>query len=144
MTLPSLIALVEKSVWSRIMAAYMKLVGDVRGRSCWRSEKVGSIASGIGMGSRRIPGRPARAFGFFFLLLHSMNSTMSGWSTLRMTILAARRVLPSGLDDNAGEGVEALHEAERAAMAVPPAVPGRPRWRSAAERDLSPVPLPHL
>src|ERR1700680_2000619 len=29
--------------------------------------------------------------------LHSMNSTMSGWSTLRMTILAARRVLPPDL-----------------------------------------------
>jgi len=28
------------------------------------------------------------------LYLHSMNSTISGWSTFRMTILAARRVLP--------------------------------------------------
>ena len=31
------------------------------------------------------------------LALHSMKSTMSGWSTLRMTILAARRVLPPDL-----------------------------------------------
>ena len=45
--------------------------------------------------------------------LHSMNSSMSGWSMLRMTILAARRVLPPRLDD-AGEGVETFHEAERA------------------------------
>src|SRR5215470_9004349 len=29
--------------------------------------------------------------------LHSMKSTMSGWSALRMTILAARRVLPPDL-----------------------------------------------
>ena len=29
--------------------------------------------------------------------LHSMKSTMSGWSMLRMTILAARRVLPPDL-----------------------------------------------
>ena len=31
------------------------------------------------------------------LALHQMNSSMSGWSTLRMTILAARRVLPPDL-----------------------------------------------
>ena len=31
------------------------------------------------------------------LALQSMKSTMSGWSTLRMTILAARRVLPPDL-----------------------------------------------
>ena len=31
------------------------------------------------------------------IVLHQMNVSMSGWSTLRMTILAARRVLPPEL-----------------------------------------------
>ena len=40
----------------------------------------------------------ARARAFFSSRdLHQMNSSISGWSTLRMTILAARRVLPPDL-----------------------------------------------
>ena len=41
-----------------------------------------------------------------------MNSTMSGWSALRMTIFAARRVFSARLDDP-GERVVALHEKDR-------------------------------
>ena len=48
-----------------------------------------------------------------------MNSSMSGWSALRMTILAARRVLPPALD-RAGRRVGAAHEAHRPAGVPPP------------------------
>ncbi len=49
--------------------------------------------------------------------------------------------LAAGLDD-AGEGVEALHEAERAAGGA--AAGERSRWRSAAATGCVPVPEPHL
>ena len=45
--------------------------------------------------------------------LHQMNSSMSGWSTSRMTIFAARRVLPPDLIVPGGR-VGAAHEAHRA------------------------------
>ena len=46
--------------------------------------------------------------------LHQMKSSMSGWSTSRTTIFAARRVLPPDLIVP-GPGVGAAHEADRAA-----------------------------
>ena len=74
------------------------------------------------------------------LLLHQMNSSTSGWSALRMTILAARRVLPPLLM------VPAEASAPRMKLTGPLAVP--PPWRSSAlERILDrliPEPEPPL
>src|SRR6195952_5390409 len=72
--------------------------------------------------------------------LHSMKSTMSGWSTLRMTILAARRVLPPDLM------TPAKASKPRMKLKGPDAVP--PPERSSEDprmgERLVPVPLPHL
>src|SRR5688572_23453182 len=72
--------------------------------------------------------------------LHQMKSSMSGWSTLRMTILAARRVLPPDLM------VPAEASAPRMKLTGPDAVP--PPWRFSTElrmRDrLMPAPEPPL
>ena len=74
------------------------------------------------------------------LALHQMNSSMSGWSASRMTILAARRVLPPDLM------VPADASAPRMKLTGPLAVP--PPWsgsREARIRDrLTPAPLPPL
>ena len=51
------------------------------------------------------------------MALHQMKSSMSGWSTLRMTILAARRVLPPDLI------VPADASAPRMKLTGPDAVP---------------------
>src|SRR6184192_2968991 len=51
------------------------------------------------------------------MALHQMKSSMSGWSALRMTILAARRVLPPDLM------VPALASAPRMKLTGPDAVP---------------------
>src|SRR4051795_7689937 len=56
------------------------------------------------------------------LALHSMNSTMSGWSTSRTTILAARRVLPPDLMVPAHESAPRMNET--GPEAVPPLVSG--------------------
>src|SRR6201996_260060 len=56
------------------------------------------------------------------LALHSMNSTMSGWSTSRTTILAARRVLPPDLMVPAHESAPRMNET--GPDAVPPLVRG--------------------
>src|SRR6266403_1366560 len=72
--------------------------------------------------------------------LHSMNSTMSGWSTLRMTILAARRVLPPDLMTPAKASKPFMKLS--GPLAVPP-----PLRFSVDERSgerLVPVPDPHL
>src|SRR6204780_1998659 len=72
--------------------------------------------------------------------LHSMNSTMSGWSTLRMTILAARRVLPPDLMTPAKASKPFIK------LSGPQAVPP-PLRTSVEERSgerLVPVPDPHL
>ena len=72
--------------------------------------------------------------------LHQMNSSMSGWSTSRMTILAARRVLPPDLM------VPAEASAPRMKLTGPEAVP--PPFRSSCDermRDrLMPAPEPPL
>src|SRR5579875_2387072 len=72
--------------------------------------------------------------------LHSMNSTISGWSMLRMTILAARRVLPPDLMTPAKASKPFMKL--RGPEAVPP-----PDKDSVDERSgdrLVPVPDPHL
>ena len=56
------------------------------------------------------------------LALHSMNSTMSGWSTSRTTILAARRVLPPDLIVPAHESAPRMKET--GPEAVPPLLSG--------------------
>src|SRR6266481_3426343 len=74
------------------------------------------------------------------LLLHSMKSTMSGWSMLRMTILAARRVLPPDLITPAKASKPFMKLS--GPLAVPP-----PLRTSVEERSvdrLVPVPDPHL
>src|SRR5882757_5888180 len=73
-------------------------------------------------------------------ILQSMKSMMSGWSTLRMTILAARRVLPPDLI------TPAKASNPRMKLSGPLAVPP-PESCSVDERSderLVPVPLPHL
>src|SRR5580765_4893425 len=72
--------------------------------------------------------------------LHSMNSMMSGWSTFRMTILAARRVLPPDLM------TPAKASNPRMKLSGPEAVPP-PESCSVEERSgerFVPVPDPHL
>src|SRR4030088_3274632 len=74
------------------------------------------------------------------LILHSMNSTMSGCSTLRITILAARRVLPPDLI------TPAKASNPRMKLSGPLAVPP-PESCSVEERSderFVPAPLPHL
>src|SRR4051794_21559460 len=56
------------------------------------------------------------------LALHSMNSMMSGWSTSRTTILAARRVLPPDLIVPAQESAPRMNET--GPEAVPPLLSG--------------------
>src|SRR6201996_2007137 len=72
--------------------------------------------------------------------LHSINSLMSGWSTFRMTILAARRVLPPDLMTPAKASKPFMK------LSGPEAVPP-PERDSVDERSgdrLVPVPEPHL
>jgi hypothetical protein len=83
--------------------------------------------------------RNARALCSSFAL-HQMKSTMSGWSAFRMTIFAARRVLPPDLM------VPALASAPRMNDTGPLAVPP-PATRSLDERSvdrLIPEPEPPL
>src|SRR6266571_4294833 len=69
-----------------------------------------------------------------------MKLTISGWSTLRMTILAARRVLPPDLmtPANASKPFMKLN----GPLAVPP--PLRPSVDERNGERFVPVPLPHL
>ena len=72
--------------------------------------------------------------------LHSMNSSMSGWSALRMTILAARRVLPPDLIEPAMASAPRMKETGPEAR--PPVESGSREERS---RDrLTPEPEPPL
>src|SRR3954463_9973388 len=69
-----------------------------------------------------------------------MNSSISGWSALRMTIFAARRVLPPDLMTPANASKPFMNET--GPEAVPP-----PASSSRAERSvdrLEPVPEPYL
>src|SRR6201993_4069993 len=72
--------------------------------------------------------------------LHSMKSTMSGWSMLRMTILAARRVLPPDLMTPANASKPFMKLS--GPLAVPP--PLKPSVEERRGERLVPVPLPHL
>src|ERR1700692_1008550 len=69
-----------------------------------------------------------------------MNSTMSGWSALRMTILAARRVLPPDLMPPAKASKPFIKLSGPLAVPPPERVSVEPRR---GERFV-PVPLPHL
>ncbi len=83
--------------------------------------------------------RRTRAF-FSSIDLHQMKSWMSGWSTSRMTIFAARRVLPPDLI------VPADASAPRMKLTGPDAVP--PPWSSSRDERifemLRPAPEPPL
>src|SRR6202521_3970592 len=69
-----------------------------------------------------------------------MNSTISGWSTLRMTIFAARRVLPPDLMTPAKASKPFMKLS--GPLAVPP--PLRPSVEERRVDRLGPVPDPHL
>src|SRR5579883_3531924 len=73
-------------------------------------------------------------------ILHSMKSMMSGWSTLRMTILAARRVLPPDLMTPAKASKPRIKLSGPEAVPPPESCSMDPRR---GER-LVPVPDPHL
>src|SRR6184192_3451998 len=72
--------------------------------------------------------------------LQLMNSTMSGWSTLRMTILAARRVLPPDLITPANASKPFMKLS--GPLAVPP--PASVSFDERSGERLVPVPDPHL
>src|SRR3977135_1491052 len=72
--------------------------------------------------------------------LQLMNSTMSGWSALRMTILAARRVLPPDLITPAKASKPFMKET--GPDAVPPPASSSREERSGERFD--PVPEPYL
>src|SRR5580700_971166 len=72
--------------------------------------------------------------------LHSMNSMMSGWSTLRMTILAARRVLPPDLMTPAKASNPFMKLSGPLAVPPPERVSEDPRRVD----KFVPVPDPHL
>src|SRR6201996_9267176 len=74
------------------------------------------------------------------LALHSMKSSISGWSTLRMTILAARRVFPPDLITPAKASKPRIKLSGPLAVPPPERVSMDPRM---LER-LVPVPDPHL
>src|SRR5437868_5885399 len=81
----------------------------------------------------------AQAF-FSSLALQRMNSSTSGWSALRMTIFAARRVLPPDLITPANASNPFMKET--GPLAVPPPASSSREERS-VER-LEPVPEPYL
>src|SRR5450432_932794 len=69
-----------------------------------------------------------------------MNSSMSGWSIFKMTILAARRVLPPDLMTPAKASKPRMKLS--GPLAVPP--PLRPSADERSGERLEPVPDPHL
>src|SRR6478735_9577108 len=81
----------------------------------------------------------AQAF-FSSSALEVMNSSTSGWSMLRMTILAARRVLPPDLITPAKASNPFIKL--RGPLAVPP--PLRVSFEERSGERLVPVPDPHL
>ncbi len=81
----------------------------------------------------------AQAF-FSSTSLQSMNSSMSGWSALRITILAARRVLPPDLITPAKASKPFMKET--GPLAVPP--PRSPSLLLRMGLRLEPVPEPNL
>src|SRR6202166_1637361 len=133
---PSLTARVEKSV-SRMTAYIKSSVTRTELLAFWKKMEEYASESGDD------PSYPASTNAWALassLDLHSMKSTMSGWSTLRMTILAARRVLPPDLITPAKASKPFMKLS--GPLAVPP-----PLRVSVAERRgerLVPVPDPHL
>src|ERR1700675_1658411 len=81
----------------------------------------------------------AQAFRSSFAL-ERMKSSMSGWSMFRITIFAARRVLPPLLIAPAKESKPFMKE--RGPEAVPPAE--RPSCEPRMEERFDPVPEPYL
>src|SRR6266571_8933186 len=81
----------------------------------------------------------AQAF-FSSSTLQLMNSTMSGWSALRMTIFAARRVLPPDLMTPANASYPFMNET--GPEAVPP--PARSSFDDRIGDRFVPVPDPYL
>src|SRR5881397_2757321 len=81
----------------------------------------------------------AQAF-FSSSTLQLINSTMSGWSALRMTIFAARRVLPPDLMTPANASYPFMNDT--GPLAVPPPASGSVDDRIA--ETLLPVPDPYL
>src|SRR3954465_4757199 len=77
---------------------------------------------------------------FSSLALHQMNSSTSGWSMLRMTILAARRVLPPDLITPAKASKPFMKDT--GPEAVPP--PDRVSFEERIAERLLPAPDPHL
>src|ERR1700735_1096505 len=69
-----------------------------------------------------------------------MKSTISGWSTLRITILAARRVLPPDLITPAKASKPRMKLSGPAAVPPPESSSIEPRM----EERFVPVPEPHL
>src|SRR5579863_3405375 len=136
MTLPSCTFLVEKSV-SR-MTAYMKSsVTRTELFAFWK--KMEEYASESGWEPSYPMATRAWALASSFDL-HSMKSMMSGWSMLRMTILAARRVLPPDLMTPAKASKPFMKLS--GPLAVPP--PLRPSVDERSVDKLVPVPDPHL
>ncbi len=72
--------------------------------------------------------------------LQSMKSRMSGWSMLRMTIFAARRVVPPDLITPASASNARMNET--GPLAMPP--PASFSWLPRSEERFEPVPLPPL
>src|SRR6202050_3831144 len=136
MTEPSCTFLVEKSV-SRITAYMKSSVTRTLLLAFWKKMEEEASESGCE------PSYPwatrACAFASSFCL-HSMNSTMSGWSTLRMTIFAARLVLPPDLITPAKASKPFMKLS--GPLAVPP--PLRPSVDERSGERLVPVPEPHL
>src|SRR5258706_1199218 len=81
----------------------------------------------------------AQAFFSSFALERTKSST-SGWSMFRMTIFAARRVLPPDLIAPAKESKPFMKES--GPEAVPPAE--RPSWDPRIDERFEPVPEPYL
>src|SRR6266478_9639000 len=133
---PSLTERVEKSASRR--TAYMKSsVTRTELLAFWK--KIEEYASESGDD----PSYPAATSACALassLDLHSMKGTISGWSTLRMTILAARRVLPPDLMTPANASKPFMKLS--GPLAVPP--PLRPSVEERNGDRFVPVPLPHL
>src|SRR5439155_17489391 len=81
----------------------------------------------------------AQAF-FSSSALQRMKASTSGWSALRMTILAARRVVPPDLIEPANESYPRMNET--GPEAVPP--PESCSFDERRTERLVPVPLPNL
>src|SRR6201987_117653 len=135
-TEPSRIALVEKSV-SRTTEYMKSSVTRTELLAFWKKMELYASESGEEPSYPACTSDQALASS---LALHSMKSTISGWSMLRMTIFAARRVLPPDLITPANESKPFMKLS--GPLAVPP--PLRPSVEERSGDRFVPVPLPHL